>query len=78
MKKVKKFKDFNKHLKIFIVITSTVFMAVGLVHLSLIAYGLDISIGNAVVPKINSYLVVFISMCMVVMGAYYHKAIDSE
>ena len=78
MKKITKFKDFNKHLKIFILITTLVFVAVGILHFSLITYGLDVSIGNAVVPWVNSYLVVFISFCMVVMGTYYYKAIDDK
>ena len=78
MKKITKFKDFTKHLKIFILITTLVFVAVGILHFSLIAYGLDISIGREMVPSINSYLVVFISFCMVIMGTYYYKAVDSE
>lgn len=80
MKKIKKIKDVNKHLKMFILMTTLVFVVFGILHFSLIAYDLDIYIGNVLTPWVSlySYLVAFISLCMAIMGRYYYKVIDSE
>jgi len=75
MKKIKKFKDFDKHLQIFTMLVFLIFMIVGLIHLNIILYGFLITFAGITIPATVSYLGLFISFSMMVMSYYYHKAL---
>lgn len=78
MKEIKKFKGFNKHLGYFLNLSTLIFIFAGIVHVCILIKGIEISIGNMVLPTSVSYLAIFISLCMTIMAVYYMKALKKE
>lgn len=78
MKKVKKFKGFNKHLGYFLKLTTTIFMFVGIAHFCILIKGIPINIGGILFPSIVSYFAIFISVSMIIMAVYYIRTLKSD
>ena len=78
MKKITKFTGFNKHLRIFILISMSLFMLAGIAHIKLLLGGDIVSVGDIVLPKTASYLAIFGAAWMTVMGIYYYLALAPE
>lgn len=75
MKHIQKFPGFNKHLRIFILISIGVFGLAAVAH-SIILIGRDsLHIGSTTLPAYMSYLVILGCLCMIVMGMYYYLAL---
>ncbi len=78
MKKIKKFEGFNRHLRIFILISITLFVLVGAMHINILFQGLHVTVGDTVLPQSTSYFALFGAAWMVVMGVYYYLALAPE
>lgn len=75
MKKITKFKKFNLHLRIFILIALSLFVMVGIMHINMLVSGDFISLGDTVLPHTVNYFALFGILWMVVMGVYYYIAL---
>lgn len=61
----------DKHIRRFIKLSTTIFVLVGVGHTLRIGYDWSLEIGGFAMPMYISYLVVFMLVCMVIMGMYY-------
>jgi len=78
MKKITKFKKFDKHLRIFLLISISLSMLVGIAHAGLLASKEIVIVGHFAIPEIASYCIVFGAAMMTVMGIYYYLALIPE
>ena len=78
MKQIKKFPNFNKHLRHFLLLAKLLF-AIGLIaHVVLLITGLGINVGGVEISKLASLLIAFVAGSMMVMAAYYRKALGCD
>ena len=61
----------GKHLKRFVKLATTIFVLVGIGHALRIIYGWELTVGGFDMPMYISYLVLFMLVCMAIMGVYY-------
>ncbi len=75
MKKIEKLKNFDKHLGYFLNLSTLIFILVEIVHVCILIKGIQINIGNIILPALVLYLAIFISLCMTIMAVYYMKVL---
>lgn len=75
MNKLKKFKGFDKHLRIFLLISISLWLLVGILHASVLLNNDSIQLGDIVLPQLTSYFALFGVIWMSVMGVYYYRAL---
>lgn len=75
MKAIKKMAKFNLHLRIFILLSITIWLLVGVLHLNILFAGNHISLGGIIIPRIVNYFALVGITCMTVMGMYYYIAL---
>lgn len=78
MKIFQKFKDFNIHLRLFILISLPFFASILFANINLLIEGDAVVIGGIAVPAYVGYLGVFGSFWMIVMAVYYYMALSID
>ncbi|MCI0619474.1 hypothetical protein L0Y40_00345 [Candidatus Wolfebacteria bacterium] len=61
----------EKHRKIYLGLSVLIFTLVGIAHLFRIFYGWVVVIGGITIPFTVSWLALFVTLMMVIMGAWY-------
>ncbi len=75
---MKRFFNYNKHLKIFLGISILIFI-MDLIFNTLIAFGLvEMKVNGVVFPSCAGAIIVFIAIMMIVMGVYYFGTINNK